>query len=491
MKKIIFWLDMEWIHFGIAKFMSEQLDFQAFAILDTDKIATSFYKEQDLMKFEKIWFYREYINKMNKKPDIEYLKHFEEKYDINLWKVAYSERFFHKYNPYYKFEYNEILSILENECRLFEKVLDEVNPDYLVIKLTDTHQSHLFHQLCKAKKIPILMMSPTYFANHFSINEEYGQLDELKNFKSIKERTLQELQEYLKSFRSLDQTNKFISDLRISQISKVKKYFHTILKTGNKKFNNSYIHYGRTRLRTISKFLFLKRWYRKKFIDSNFQTEIYNNQPFIYYPLHVEPERTLILGAPFYMDQLALISRLAKAIPVGHKLYVKEHGVMSIVGWREISFYKKILGMPNVVLLHPSLDNIDLLRKCSLLATIRGTSGLEAIFFDVPTIIFADVNYENFPSVYRVKNYEELPEIIRKMIGTKVDINVLNEYVERVEKNSFKIDLVTLYPELHKFFFKEFNFINGHISPLKMKSFLENHSMQFEQIALEHLKKIN
>ena len=39
--------------------------------------------------------------------------------------IAYSERSFYKFNDYYKFSGDEILSILEQECRLFEKVLDE------------------------------------------------------------------------------------------------------------------------------------------------------------------------------------------------------------------------------------------------------------------------------------------------------------------------------------------------------------------------------
>ncbi|MGI0056989.1 MAG: hypothetical protein ACREAK_06395, partial [Nitrosarchaeum sp.] len=441
--------------------------------------------------FQKVWYYRDYIKKITNNPDIEYLKNFETKYKINLWQVAYSERFFFKYNQYYKFNYTEILSILENECKLFEEVLNEIQPDYLVIKLTDTHQSHLIHQLCKSKNITILMMGPTYFANHFSIHQEYGMIDGLENHTPTKERSLSELQEYLKSFRALDVTNKFVSDLKIIHSQKIKKYIHFLIKTGKNKFKNSYVHYGRTRISAISKFLFFKRWYRKKFIDKNFQKHIPNGQSFIYYPLQSEPERTLILGAPFYTDQLALITRLAKALPVDFKLYVKEHGMMSLVGWREISYYKKIQSMPNVVLFHPSIQYDELLTNCSLLATIRGTSGIEAAFYDKPTIIFADVDYSFFPSVHRVKNFEELPQIIKKMIHTKVDVSALNKYVDHVENHSFKMNLVPLYTNLHKFFFKEFNYVNGHISPTKMNSFFEKHRSEFEQLAFEHIKKIN
>src|SRR5690242_6155095 len=108
--KILFWLDMEWIRFGITKFLQESYDCDLYAIMDTDKVATNFYKKQDIVKFQKVWYYRDYIIKNNKKADIEYLKNFEDKYDIKLWKLAYSERFFYKYNIYHKFKYDEILT---------------------------------------------------------------------------------------------------------------------------------------------------------------------------------------------------------------------------------------------------------------------------------------------------------------------------------------------------------------------------------------------
>ena len=36
-----------------------------------------------------------------------------------------NERLFDKWNIYYKFSYEQILSIIENECKFFEKVLDK------------------------------------------------------------------------------------------------------------------------------------------------------------------------------------------------------------------------------------------------------------------------------------------------------------------------------------------------------------------------------
>ena len=42
-------------------------------------------------------------------------------------------------NPFYKFKKDEILNILERDCKFFESVLDEIKPEFLIIKVTDFH----------------------------------------------------------------------------------------------------------------------------------------------------------------------------------------------------------------------------------------------------------------------------------------------------------------------------------------------------------------
>ena len=69
------------------------------------------------------------LKKPLEKPDLEYLSNFEKKYDIDLWKLAINERHFYKHNKFYKITTNHILKILEQECRLFENILDEIKPE--------------------------------------------------------------------------------------------------------------------------------------------------------------------------------------------------------------------------------------------------------------------------------------------------------------------------------------------------------------------------
>ena len=130
------------------------------------------------------------------------------------------------------------------------------------------------------------------------------------------------------------------------------------------------------------------------------------------------------------------------------------------------------------------------MKNCSLLITIAGTAGLEVSFYNKPVIVFADVSYTMLPSVYRLKNIEELPQAIKVMLKKEVDLSALNEYVNLIEKNSFEIDLTDLYLKFDEYFSDEFNSARSSIPIPKMNSFLEKYNSIFEKLAIEHLNKI-
>ena len=83
MTKILFWIDDGLIQFGIAKFLQEKIDDDFYAIYDTNHITKLFFKNQDFIKFQKVWFFRDHLSSEVKKPDIQYLKNIEEKYGLN------------------------------------------------------------------------------------------------------------------------------------------------------------------------------------------------------------------------------------------------------------------------------------------------------------------------------------------------------------------------------------------------------------------------
>ena len=146
-------------------------------------------------------------------------------------------------------------------------------------------------------------------------------------------------------------------------------------------------------------------WYRKKYIDKNFLLEIPNELPFIFLPLQQEPERSLLISAPNYVNQLDTVEYVSKCIPEDYFLFVKEHPTQgSGREWRKISDYQAMQNNPKVKLIHPSVPANEIIAKSKLVISVSGTLALESAFFNKPSITFADNDYTLIPSISRLKS---------------------------------------------------------------------------------------
>mgnify|MGYP003689461511 FL=1 len=183
--KLLFWLNSFFMHFSLAYYLQSQMDADFFGIVDTNSKPKKFFENQKLVDFKKNWYFHDHIDMNQKKPDIEYLMNFEKKYKINLWKLAINERFFYKHNRFHKFQKEEILSILEQELKLFEIILDDVKPDYFLTYDPVFHHQKLLLDMCKTRGIKILSINYTGIKDKVIIAEDATTLDLDKNLSLI------------------------------------------------------------------------------------------------------------------------------------------------------------------------------------------------------------------------------------------------------------------------------------------------------------------
>ena len=505
MKKILFWIDDGFVQFGVANFLQKQSDHELYCIYDTNHVTKNFFKSQNFINFKKSWIFRDFLEPNNKTFDLEYLKEVEKKYNLNLWQIAYSDRRLYGYNEYYKFNREEILSITVQECKIFEKILLEVNPDFILIGVTDLHRNYLFTELYRGAKIPILMLWPLRDGRRCIISQEYETLDEFeKSSNQISDSTTKaKSQDYFKQSSAhkviTDYLNKRYAtvDFKLSKFDIVKRHLHFLFYVCNDDYRKFYENWGHTRLKFLTKkdfvlpFIF-KRWSRKLFLDKHSRKNVSLNEPFVYYPLHHEPERTILIDAPFFTNQIELIRHLAKALPIDHKLYVKEHFSMKVNAWRDKSFYKQILELPNVVLIHPSVSPEPLLQHCSFVATISGTAALEAGFLSKPSIFFSDSSFSYLPFIIRVTNIEKLPDIMKECLENKYDYSSMNGYISLIDKISFEVDWI----KIQRFVASKLHGFNGMtkevlITTDKVEEVFNDCKSEFEILAFEYLKKIS
>ena len=489
--KIIFWINDALALVGLPKTLQEKHNFDIYAILDVTDKQKKFFQKQELIKFSKIWFFHDYISKATKKPDTKYLKLIEKKHKIDLSLLASNERFFNKWNKYYKFSSDEKLLILEQECKLFEKILDEVQPDFLITAQTTLHHNHLFYEICKARGIKVLMIRSSFFVGKYIISSEFDSIDNTQINGKFHFNSLVDIQNYLKKY---DSTNKVKLELENLLASKT-DFLKAILKflvSSNTNVKTHYTYYGRSKFAVLKGTIFsiIKKRFRESFINKNLIRDIKNKKPLIYFPLQVEPERSLLIQAPNYTNQIEVITNIVKSLPAGYELYVKEHPANVFREWRSVDDYKKIMKLPNVKLIHPSVKSEDLIIKSSLVITISSTSGLEAAFHNKPSIIFADLDYSILPSVHKIKAIDELPYAIKTSLKKEVKSSDLNYYINLIEENSFELDFDSIDSDFDSNFHYGGFLADAEIPIEKMRLFLERHSADFDKIAAECLKKI-
>jgi Capsule polysaccharide biosynthesis protein len=143
-------------------------------------------------------------------------------------------------------------------------------------------------------------------------------------------------------------------------------------------------------------------------------------QTFVFFPLQTEPEFSLQVMSPEYFCQIAAIGSLARDLPAGAILAVKE--TVWGMGRRPRDFYAQIGEFKNVVILDVMERGLDVVHACSAVATISGSAGIEAALIGKPVILFGRHNvYQFLPHVTLVTKEEELRPALRRALNGEVE----------------------------------------------------------------------
>ena len=492
-KKAIFWIDSFALPYCIAYNFQKKFDGELYAVIDVTSKVKIFYLNQKLVNFKKSWFYNDSIN-MRNNSNIEYLQKFEKKYDIDLWNLALNERLLYLHNEYHNFSAEEIEKILTSECQFFEKILDEINPDYLITKETALHHNQLFYLMCKKRGVKILMLNNSKLGSKkYIISENIYKIDSINiELEQLPDRTFNDLQKLLKSGDTAKDLKKYASKRASSKLQKINALFDYIFNSKNDNVETHYSYFGRSKSTVLIKeFLnIFKRKTRKSFLDKNSYHSINFKEKFILFPLHQEPERSLLIASPYFTNQLETIRHVAKSLPPGFRLYVKEHFAQSLREWRKPEYYKEILEIPNVKLIHPSFSMENLIKNASIVIAVSGTASFEAAFYEKPSIIFTDMGFSKLSSIFVLKSINDLSHIIRKALYTKVDLKELNDYVHQIENQSFNFDLINYSLAEANCFRHGGNYSDKVITSEQMLSFLNDFDKILNDLTNEFLKKL-
>ncbi len=135
---------------------------------------------------------------------------------------------------------------------------------------------------------------------------------------------------------------------------------------------------------------------------------------YVYVPLQLQPEASTLPLGGVHVDQLLMIEMLARALPAGWLLIVKENPKQRF-DKRHASFYRRLRELPQVRLASRSTSSFDLLHAARAVATVTGSAGWEAVFARKPVFAFGNSFYRRAPGVHAVEALDDLAAALARV----------------------------------------------------------------------------
>lgn len=185
------------------------------------------------------------------------------------------------------------------------------------------------------------------------------------------------------------------------------------------------------KLKKIKKTLPLRKKYKKyreylKNISSMTKTVDYRKK-YIYFPLHLQPEKTTSTDGERYCDQVLAIEKLSSIIPSDWLIYVKENPKQNEF-MRDDLFFYRLKQLDNVKMTPLEENSLKLIKNAQVVSTISGTAGWEALCEGKPVIVFGRAFYNCFEGAFLWKddlNFEWVANYKIDMNKLKQDYNNL------------------------------------------------------------------
>lgn len=398
--------------------------------------------------------------------DIEYLEELEEKYsafknfNMQLMSSQENTRHYH-FRFYWQYtDYDENLYWLELNYKKIIGILDEFKPD-MVLDFNDAElQRTILNEVCTERKIPHVTIEYSKFgyyklpALHNTLGiDNYVREKYAENFAKPKEE-LKEMYDYIIDFRNKQSImNKEFAGTVTSKYKKdsikdiAKELAGKVIYLYDEDIRNKNAAVKRTnKILYSDTWLLLKHFWqvnllRRKFMDKN---DVFENpvegEKYVYMPLHLIPESTVFIKGSYYIDELNLIEQISKSLPIGWKIYVKEHQAM--LGERSVEFYKKVKEIHNVRLVQINYydDPKPWIMNAKGVATIVGTTAYEEALLGRKSVVFGEVPFTLIDGITQVKSLEDLPELI-KDFGEIDNIHSCAAYLQTVKDLGFEIDV--------------------------------------------------
>lgn len=328
--------------------------------------------------------------------------------------------------------------ILALEIEFIRNVFNSIKPDYLLNEVVAIEFSEILEIEAKKRGIQYLAWLVTPFKDrcfYWLDNPFNGEIKNLnEHIPSIEDEIF--AKKFINDFREKENVKPFyaqkkihlwsisflLSNLKYIIITLVNFYYY--IKCSNNKIFKKYYCGDFSQVFNYIQSCKNSLFYRYNEIDQ------INNFEIVFYPLHFEPEASIIYMSEFHEDQVSLIRNFSKCIGINQVLAVKEHPQQP--GMLLTNKYIKLRNeISNLIYLPANISTKNVISKASIVVTQTSTAGLEALILKKPVIVLGLISYNIVKGINLFKSFETLKKIIRTKELTIVNDLDLIYYISR------------------------------------------------------------
>ena len=404
---------------------------------------------------------------LHRTPDRERIAAHEKRLgDPSLWSALLADRRLYQGrlaflrqdypSPY---THKQLLGILEENLDQFQRLFDEVKPDVVFSFICVTLGNYLGYLFAREQGIPFLNLRSTRVENYVTWATDVFEPSTIIRaaYHSVSAPSPEALRQ-AKAFVAAAQSQhlKYEGVLPVSdRPPRTRVFRRNILRSGadllqnaghqlvRRDFDPSYYR-NPIRVAFVQQVSNrLRAWRMNRFLRGHWvDLAAPGVGPFAFFPLHTEPEVSLLVQGRGFLNQIEVIRSLASSLPVGWQLLVKEHPAS--VGKRPIGYYRKLLAIPNVRLVRTSCKSNTLIAHASLVVVISGTIGFEAIVQGKPVAVLGNTPFEFLPAgmVRRLTSPHRYAEEIGELLAQySFDSSAVERYVAATISCSVRANL--------------------------------------------------
>jgi len=299
------------------------------------------------------------------------------------------------------------IQVVARALIFWEKYFAENHIDYLMVRETASYATRTAYVVGKTLGVPLMRGDIGPDDDHFTLTDvdEEAMWKELgeelsKEFYALNEEQRQRIDTFVekrvppsKGIMNIRPGGMNLKGLLVDQIlSWVKEskinFKENPLAVSEQKMRRKFI-----RNRSMWKLLYKWAPYKKP-----------AEERYVFIPLYFADEGMTRARYSFWSANIVpLVREIAVNLPVGYKLYLKEHPAVP-GDLRPVDIWK-LCRLPNVKLISPETQSQNLIRKASAVIVLQGTAGWETFLLRTPLIVLsANVYYTYSDLVYSVKD---------------------------------------------------------------------------------------